>query len=783
MISVPSALVPQLHDYSVSIGRVLGIAGTAFLQLTCDLLSCHVVILGGTRCGKTKLIEWLIFQIVLKSSSGVAFVDPHGDGADDLFARLSFFFDRLGFRKLNLHVLCPRTRLFSIDLFAYEPPSDDPYEDAETAYRIWLGNRVETITRLILRGHTDTEQERQQQNRLARQLYNALYACGVRQDELGTHEPLSNLSALLNPLHPRHEEVYSRVRPYLEHPMAEDVLVDFETQLRRCRTHKQINDLTESSLNAWRRFYRGVVPQIIDNRCDHPTINFRRFIETNAIVLCSFGMDEDALSRQQSITLGGLFVYLFYEAARVIPKEERQPFSLVVDEASNLLDEDFDVILSEAAKFKLFFMLAVQHLGKLRKGKLDLLPAVLSQCAIRITFQQQFQEHAETLAKCFCYRQLDFTPLSHDVNLDNGIITNFVPSVSCGQNDGNTVNIGHTDSNGHTESKQETVTESTSEGESVTRSTQRTTGTGRTVTHGVSRSVTHGSTEGGSSEFGASKSHDVTTSSNTSSTDASAVQKSSSLSQARTAGTSSVPASSGLSQLSNSIANNAGSAEGSTRTNSCTKASGHADREGESESQSLGRNWSQSQQLQLGGSSSLGSSENESHMIGVAVGKTLQHGTSVANGNGSADQTGEADTVQIGSSRGESTNVSITMSPMRDVRTEEQLTGHLVTSVNDQIAKFTAGIMNLPKQTCLISIASWKNAVPVRVDDVCDPYASNGYSDAYRAFDVARVLQFIFATQPYYFRLSERKPADGSIVRPSEPTTPLSDQFFPEEPA
>lgn len=782
MIGLPQTITPRLHDYAVSIGRVVGVACTAFLQLTCDLLCCHIVVLGGTRCGKTKLIEWIIFQVILKSSSGLAYIDPHSDGADDLFARLCFFFDRLGYRKRNLHVLSPRKQLFSIDLFAYEPPADDPYGDPEYTYRVWLGNRCETITRLILRGHTDTEAERQVQNRLARWLFNGLYAIGVRQDAQGTHEPLSNLAALLNPLHPQHDEVYARVRPHLEHPLAEDVLVDFETQLRRCTTPRQVNDLTESSLNAWRRFYRGLIPQIIDNTGDRPTISFRRFIETNAIVLCSFGTDEDALSRQQSITLGGLFIYLFYEAARMIPKEQRQSFHLVTDESHNYIDEDFEVILTEAAKFKLYFMLAVQHLDKLKKGSLDLLPAVLSQCGVRITFQQQFQEHAETLAKCFGYRQLDFTPLVHDTDRDGGVIWNIVPSVSQGESDGRSVGVGHTDSRSHTESTQATVTESDSESNSVTLSHQETEGIGQTFTDGISASRTSGKTEGRSQQVGQTKTHDVTKSTNTSSTNASAVQHASSRSQGQSTATPVYPITADFNS-SSSLANNSGSSEGTSSTNSLTTGTGCADREGESASQTIGRNWSSSLQEQVGNNVSIGTSENRSKTDGVSIGKTKQHGTGLAVGIGTADQVALADSLQLATSSSASKNISLTLSPMRDVRTETQLTGRLEKAVSDEIAKFTAAIMGLQKQTCLVSIASYKHAIPVRVDDVVDPYEANGYSTAYKAFDIARVMQFIFETQPYYFRLSDRKGAEPSGVSAPESPTPTSDQFFPEEPA
>src|SRR5207248_10791952 len=117
-------------------------AGTsASFRITEQLLKTHVAIFGGTRSGKSKLFELLCRNLV-SMGRGFAFIDPHSDTADDLFAFLASRYEQLGFLQKNIHYLNPAERLFSFDPFIYYPDPDDPYGDPDFSYRSWLNTKI-----------------------------------------------------------------------------------------------------------------------------------------------------------------------------------------------------------------------------------------------------------------------------------------------------------------------------------------------------------------------------------------------------------------------------------------------------------------------------------------------------------------------------------------------------------------------------------------------------------------------------------------------------------------
>ena len=132
---------------------------------------------------------------------------------------------------------------FESDPFEYQP------EDTEAGYLNWLHNKIQAMTRIIVRQQGESEEEQQKTVRLRRWLYNGLYAVGVRQDAAGTHEPFSNILILLDPKHPNHEEVWQRVAPFL----SEDVRADFD-KLRAAKDPRKQQELIESAFNRLLRF-------------------------------------------------------------------------------------------------------------------------------------------------------------------------------------------------------------------------------------------------------------------------------------------------------------------------------------------------------------------------------------------------------------------------------------------------------------------------------------------------------------------------------------------------
>src|SRR5437764_1228413 len=96
----------------LQLGTINEAGVSAAFRITEQFLKTHVMMFGGTRHGKSKLFE-LICRNLVSMGRGFAFIDPHSDTAEDLFAFLASQYEQLGFLQKNIHYLNPAERLFS----------------------------------------------------------------------------------------------------------------------------------------------------------------------------------------------------------------------------------------------------------------------------------------------------------------------------------------------------------------------------------------------------------------------------------------------------------------------------------------------------------------------------------------------------------------------------------------------------------------------------------------------------------------------------------------------
>ncbi len=417
--------------FSLQLGtQQLADAPTDFL-VNEELLHQHMAIFGGTRYGKSKLFE-LVCRQLITHGCGLAWIDPHSDTADDLLAYLACHRKELAYLCDRVYYLNPVEQLFSFDPFLYHPEPNDARSYSELAYQSWLHKKTKHMARIIVRKQGETEAEQSKTVRLRRWLTTALYAVGHRQDEQGTHQRLTDVLVLLRPQHPRHEEVFQKVAPFLDGKFAEEFLSDLE-MLRATKNARQQEDWVESAINRLRDTFSPVVTAVFSQTA--PSIDFHKIIREGGIILASLGPREQpiAFDIEEGNVLAGLIIREIQDAVMTVRREERKRYYLFMDEAQSFLNEDFLHLLKESAKYKLSVGLAVQALDNLQKGEIDLVPAVLGQCGIRITFRQQFHEHAEILAKNLCYPLLDFEELVHGVERDAGYEFVLMPSISAGE--------------------------------------------------------------------------------------------------------------------------------------------------------------------------------------------------------------------------------------------------------------------------------------------------------------------------------------------------------------
>jgi len=715
------------------LGTIVSVTDRARLMLVESLLFTHLIVFGGTRSGKSKLFEH-ICRLLIMNGRGLAWIDPHGDTADDLLRYLAFFQKKLGLVTRKIHYWNLNDRLICFDPFVYHPDPDDPESGSEFHYRCWLTTKIKDMVNIIIRQQGETEDEKSKMVRLQRWLTNGLYAVGVRQDKTGTHYPLHYIFILLNPNHPRHNELYERVAPHLN----DQIRADFE-KLRATKDPRKQEDWIESTVNRLRNFLTPLVQQIFTT--DRPSIDFHQIIMRGEIILASLGKTR-RFHEDEALTIAGLIIREITEAVRTVPRDKRQRYYLFLDEAQNFLNDDLLTLLKESGKYKLVCGMAVQSLDNLRKGEnLDLVPAVLGQCGVRITFRQGYFDHAETLAKSLMYGLLDFKPLEMEVDRDDGYDWVLVPSVT----------VGHSKATAISQSR--TVSHSRSIGVGKNWSRSITLGTAETVNH--SQSI--GQTNGWSIGTGETLSLGWAETASQQHTD------SENRSTSQSKGTSST----------RSDSDNISDGSGVTHTPSGAIVRHENDGNSSGRSQSQGENSSSSEQTGSGISNAVGNSSTRNGSKSASSttgqngglsktetsgeGNTVSRSKSRTTGGSITETETRGESITEGESQTDTENESLSLSPtpLHKTRAEVQKSGKLETAINDQVARQTVDIMSLDAQHCIISIAAFHSSFHVRVADVCDPFADAGSSPQWIDKIVQHFKEKIFAMHKYFFSYQE----------------------------
>lgn len=679
--------LPSTDNFPVLFGSIHQSGQLIDFRATEEVLQTHMAIFGGTRYGKSKLFELLCRQLLLHDR-GFAFIDPHSDTADDLLAYLSSEPERLGFISKKVHYLKPGDRLFSFDPFRYTPDPDDASAHSDHRYRSWLCTKVKDMAGVILRPRGETEDEQSKTVRRSRWLENALYAIGMRQDERGTHLSITDAIPLLKPQHGRHNEVYDRVRHHLDPNVDMDaqVLADLD-MLHNLSSPRQQEDFTESTINALRRVFSSPTTSAIFNQT-RPSIDFHGIVQRGDIILASLGKTTE-FHEEEGQVIAGLLIRQITEAIRTVDRTQRRQFYLYMDEAQNFLGDDLIRLLKESAKYKLSVGLAVQSLDNLQKGEVDLVPTVLGQCGIRITFRQQHHESAEVLAKCLCNPLLDFTELLQEVDRDDGYDFVLMPSETRGVSDTNSLSTTHSFS----------YQVGTSKSHGTTISDQH------SASYGNSRSETDNAT----SQFSTSEGK----------THAKGKGKSKGTTQQR------------------SESNRLASMHDPLRT--------HSESGGTTDTESMSESDSDTQQ------SSRGGSIGHSQTLGNTTTTGHTHGRAVTDTTTESETFGESDSDTTGYSQSRSYSVTLARTPLHRTRVEIIKTGSLERSVPDQIAKQTNLIQSLEKQHCLASVALFNSAFVLRVADVHNAFHQRHIPEDWKQRAIQNLKTSIFDRHPYYF--------------------------------
>ena len=319
----------------------------------------HLYVVGASGTGKSKFLEFLIRQDIRKGN-GFCVIDPHGDLIEDVKAYLA-----LALPKDELE-----ERVVLVDL------TDEEYTVAFNPLEKGSESPAETAAELV-------------------EAFKKIWrdAWGARMEDLLRNSLIALIEAglTLNDL-PRfliEDEFREKVLESVTHPVAKLYFRRFNSLTPRTR-----QEWMESTLNKVNAFLSDDrIREMLSFK--ESSFNLREIMDSKKILLIK--LDRGKLKENADL-VGSLLMTKIKMAAfsrSDIPKENRVPFYLYIDEFQNFATETFIETLSEARKYGLSLIMAHQNLSQLPKRLQD---SILANCGIQVYFRVSRRD-AEILAK------------------------------------------------------------------------------------------------------------------------------------------------------------------------------------------------------------------------------------------------------------------------------------------------------------------------------------------------------------------------------------------------
>ena len=318
--------------------------------------SLGTYVIGSTGAGKSTLLYNIITQDI-RFNEGVCVIDPHGDLIDDVLRGIP---DR---RKDDVIIFSPGSPeqvSRPIGLNVFDCDRDDPMQK-----RLVVSTIIGTLYKLF---H---------------------YSWGPRMEDLlrvsiltllEYPEPVTFLDLQLLLSSASHRRRYIDALPENKYVLRQFWDVQFDAYDSRQRV-----EVVGSSLNKIGRF---IVDPLIQNIVCQPenSIDLREVMDEGKILLVNLSKGE--IGEENASLLGAVLVNLILIAAmsrREMPKEERAPYHLVVDEFQNFATSSFATLQSEARKYAIDVIVAHQYRDQLDRLSLGATMNVGNIIALRTT--------------------------------------------------------------------------------------------------------------------------------------------------------------------------------------------------------------------------------------------------------------------------------------------------------------------------------------------------------------------------------------------------------------
>ncbi len=293
----------------------------------------HVYIIGQTGTGKSGLLENLALQDML-DGRGFAFVDPHGDSAKSLLGMVpkERVEDVIYFSPADMD------NPIGLNLFEFE---NDEQKD------FLVQEAIAMLYRLYDPGHTG--------------IIGPRYEHWFRNGALTIMSDPNGSSFIDIPQVFNDNDFAQAKIKYVK----DQTVLDFWN-----KEMAQTSDYHKSEVLGWfvSKFGAFLSNEMMRNIIGQTKsgFNLRDIMDNKKILLVN--LSKGQLGELNSQLLGMIFVMKFQAAAMGradMPEEQRQDFSLYVDEFQNFATDSFEGILSEARKYRLNLILANQFMTQL----------------------------------------------------------------------------------------------------------------------------------------------------------------------------------------------------------------------------------------------------------------------------------------------------------------------------------------------------------------------------------------------------------------------------------
>lgn len=322
----------------------------------------HFYVIGASGSGKTKFLEYLILQDI-ERGNGFGVIDPHGDLIEDIKGILSLHYSpRDEAIKEKIVLIDPTDPVYTVTFNPLEKlpgvsVSEQANELIGSFKKIWSdswGVRMEDLMR------------------------NSLIALGE-----------AELSLAELPIFLTNRNFRKSVLTKVTHSLTQDYFSRFDTMTDR----SQITWI-EPVMNKVNAFLSDdrIRQMFASNK---GSFNIREIMDQKKILLVKLdkGKLKDSADLLGSLLMAKIQIAAFSRSD--VPKTQRSPFYMYIDEFQNFASESFAVILSEARKYGLSLIMAHQTLAQISE---ELKSLILGNTGIQVYFRVN-RHDAQLLAK------------------------------------------------------------------------------------------------------------------------------------------------------------------------------------------------------------------------------------------------------------------------------------------------------------------------------------------------------------------------------------------------